>query len=310
MRITIVGAGVIGLTVADRLTAAGHQVRIQAAAGPLDTTSAVAAAMWYPYRAYPEAEVTRWSAETYRILAGLAGRLETGVTMRAGRELCREPAPDPWWKDAVPSLRRAVQLPGGYADGFAMTVPVIDMPVYLNWLAGRAAAAGVPVTIGHVTDLDEVPGDAVVNCSGLGARELAGDRTMAPIRGQVVIVEQFGLTEWTLDESDVDLTYVIPRTETVVLGGTAVDGAEGTVPDPSTAEAIRDRCAALVPEVATARVVAHRVGLRPGRPAVRLDRGTLPSGRPVVHCYGHGGAGVTLAAGCAADVAALLGNSM
>ena len=45
------------------------------------------------------------------------------------------------------------------------------------------------------------------------------------------------------------------------------------------------------------------VGLRPARPAVRLEA----EGR-VVHCYGHGGAGVTLAWGCAGEVAALLGS--
>jgi D-amino-acid oxidase len=62
------------------------------------------------------------------------------------------------------------------------------------------------------------------------------------------------------------------------------------------------RARALVPQVAGARVVGHRVGLRPGRPQVRLERAG-----DVIHCYGHGGAGVTLAYGCARDVVALLG---
>jgi D-amino-acid oxidase len=47
--------------------------------------------------------------------------------------------------------------------------------------------------------------------------------------------------------------------------------------------------------------VGHRVGLRPVRPAVRLER----EGR-VIHCYGQGGAGVTLSWGCAEEVRELV----
>ena len=60
--------------------------------------------------------------------------------------------------------------------------------------------------------------------------------------------------------------------------------------------------ARLVPELATATVVRHQVGLRPARPTVRLER----DGH-VVHCYGHGGAGVTLSWGCADEVVELVG---
>ena len=59
-----------------------------------------------------------------------------------------------------------------------------------------------------------------------------------------------------------------------------------------------------MPELADARVVGHRVGLRPVRSAVRLEA----EGR-VVHCYGQGGAGVTLSWGCADEVAALVATS-
>ena len=62
-----------------------------------------------------------------------------------------------------------------------------------------------------------------------------------------------------------------------------------------------------MPELAGATELGQRVGLRPARPHVRLER--LPSGTDagsVVHCYGHGGAGVTLSWGCADEVAALV----
>ena len=57
-----------------------------------------------------------------------------------------------------------------------------------------------------------------------------------------------------------------------------------------------------MPELRGAKVVRHKVGLRPVRPAVRLERDGA-----VIHCYGHGGAGVTLSWGVADEVVALSG---
>ena len=56
-----------------------------------------------------------------------------------------------------------------------------------------------------------------------------------------------------------------------------------------------------MPALAGATVLRHQVGLRPARPVVRLEREG-----DVVHCYGHGGAGVTLSWGCADEVVALV----
>src|SRR5262249_16052789 len=64
MEVTVLGAGIVGLTSAVRLAEAGHRVRVVAAATGTDTTSAVAAALWYPYRAAPRDKVTAWSAQT------------------------------------------------------------------------------------------------------------------------------------------------------------------------------------------------------------------------------------------------------
>jgi D-amino-acid oxidase len=108
--------------------------------------------------------------------------------------------------------------------------------------------------------------------------------------------------------------YVVPRERDIVVGGTAQDGDWTLQPDPATAREILARAAGLVPALRTAKVLGHRVGLRPARPSVRLEAVPHADGSPggVVHCYGHGGAGVTLSWGCAddvlAEVEALLGT--
>jgi D-amino-acid oxidase len=302
-RVVVVGAGVVGLSCAVRLLEAGHAVSVVARDLPLETTSAVAAALWYPYRAYPFERVTAWSATTYDELVRLSSDDATGVVMRAGTELLREPAPTPWWSSAVPELRALADVPDGYAAGWTFEAPVVEMPVYLPWLVARIEALGGTVTrmaLSGLPDLAEV----VVNAAGLGARLFAHDGSVLPVRGQVVYVEQVGLDRWWLDSSGP--VYVVPRSQDIVVGGTEEEGEWDRTPDPDVATLVLRRAVELVPELTGAGVRGHRVGLRPARPEVRLEA-EQRGGTRVVHCYGHGGAGVTLSWGCAGEVADLVG---
>jgi D-amino-acid oxidase len=303
-RVIVVGAGVVGLSCAVRLLERGHEVSVVARDLPLETTSAVAAALWYPYRAYPFERVTAWAATTYAELARLAED-EAGIAMVGGTEVFRDAASStPWWASAVPALEPAPSVPRGYAAGLSFMAPVVEMPVYLRWLRDRVETLGGTLTrmaLNGLPDLAEV----VVNASGLGARLLGGDGAVLPVRGQVVYVEQVGLDRWWLDSAGP--TYVVPRSDDIVLGSTDEEGSWDPAPDESVTEEILLRARALVPELKKAKVLGVRVGLRPARPAVRLESIISPAGRQVVHCYGHGGAGVTLSWGCADEVAGLVG---
>ena len=306
-RVIVVGAGVIGLTSAVRLAEAGHRVDVVGRDLPRETTSAVAAALWYPYLALPRDRVAAWARRSYEVFAGLATDPASGVRMLPGTEVFRATTADPWWRDAVPALRRVTPtdgLPAGYVDGWSFPAPVVDMPAYLDWLVDRLALLGGTVTrlnLAALPPTGDGGADVVVDCAGLGTRLLAADPTVVPVRGQVVLVEQFGLQEWWLAGTDATPTYVVPRRDEIVVGGTEEHGEWSRTLDPDTARQILERATALVPALGDAKVLRHRVGLRPSRPSVRLERDG-----DVVQCYGHGGAGVTLSWGCAEEVVALV----
>ncbi len=302
----MVGAGVIGLSCAVRLLERGHRVDVLARDLPLETTSAVAAALWYPYRAYPYERVTAWSSATFSELERLARDDATGIRMRRGTELHRTAAVDPWWATAVPTLTRVTTMPAPYVDGWTFEAPVVEMPLYLRWLVRRAEELGGTLTRMALHELPQGAGaEVVVDATGLGARLMASDAAVLPVRGQVVLVEQVGLDRWWLDSSGP--VYVVPRSRDIVVGGTDDEGEWDRRPDPDVAKLILERATELVPELGPARVLGHRVGLRPARPTVRLEEERRGATR-VVHCYGHGGAGVTLSWGCADEVADLVSS--
>jgi D-amino-acid oxidase len=305
-RVIVVGAGVIGLSCAVRLAEAGFDAHVLARDLPLETTSAVAGGLWLPYLAQPAELVDRWGATTLTELTKLAEDEGSGVRLTTGTLLHAAAVPPrPTWASAgEPALQQVHDPRPGYRSGWRLTVPLVDTTRYLPWLARRLADAGGTVTRMPLGALPQR--GVVVNATGVSARAIAGDATVRPVRGQVVVLENPGLTEWWCDEDEADgPLYALPRGDHVVVGGTADDGNWDTTPDPSVAERILQRATAVDPRLRGAVVRAHRVGLRPARPRVRLETVVEPEvGRAVVHCYGHGGAGVTLSWGCADDVLA------
>ncbi|XVA00321.1 FAD-dependent oxidoreductase [Streptomyces araujoniae] len=304
--VIVVGGGVIGLTTAVTLAERGLRVRVLSRDAAGATTSAVAGALWWPYRIEPAERVGAWSLETlavYEELAAAPG--ETGVRLVPGLHGGeRFAALGPW----AAELRGAVEV----AEGLRTVLPLLDMPVHLAWLERRLVAAGGVVerrAVGRFAEAAE-RSPVVVNCTGLGARELVPDPGMRAVRGQLVLVENPGIEEWftEADPASEATTYFFPQPGRLVLGGTARVDDERPEPDAAVAREIVARCARVRPEIADARVLGHRVGLRPVREGgVRIEAGALPGGGRLVHNYGHGGAGVTVAWGCARAAAALVG---
>ncbi len=300
----MIGAGVIGLSTAVCLAERGQRVEVRAQRAPTQTTSAVASAMIGPAMAPAGEEAGRRERASICEFTALAEVTNTGVTMRRGRLASREPLPAPG--DLEPCA--ADEVPSGFAGASWATLALVDMPVYLDYLARRLTAAGGRIELRTVTSLPDLAVEAplIVNCAGLGARELAGDASVTPVRGQHVIVENPGLEEFFIEAPFTPAWAAYwPYPDHVVLGGTQSTHDTSTEPDPQVAQDILRRCIAVDPRLAEARVRGHQVGLRPARPTVRLEVEQIGTSR-CVHNYGHGGSGVTLSWGTAFTAASLL----
>lgn len=311
--IVIIGAGVSGLTTGVALLEAGHPVRLVAEEVP-GVTSLAAGAMWGPYLVEPWERVRDWSLASLSAFEALSDDPATGVRMVSGIEAARTHVPAPAWSGLLPNFRTCApeELPAGFASGYRFTVPLIDMPVYLQYLLDRFQSAGGIVERATIQSLDAVErASAIINCAGLAGGDLAGDPDVRPIRGQHVVVKNPGITEFFSEDTGLspDLLCIYPHGETVVLGGSAIDGEGDLRDDPETARAIVDRCAEIEPALARAQVIAHRVGARPTRVEVRVEAERLANGVTVFHNYGHGGSGVTLSWGCAGEIATLVATT-
>lgn len=307
MEVTVVGAGVVGLCTALELERRGHRVTVVAEHVGEPTVSSVAGAVWLPYQVGPDdrALVAELAEHTRRWLSDLAGaEPQAGVDVLDGYEIEREVASSapPWW---AWSEVRAVPAPvPGAPLAWGFRAPRAEPALFLPYLARQLAR---PIERRRVTTLSELPGDAVVNCTGLGARLLVDDRALHGVFGQVLVTApgKVALDVTLTDDRDPEsFFYVIPRRGELVLGGVArpVEGVAVPPAEPAITARILAHAARLGLEVGELRAV--RTGLRPVRPTLRLGRDERDP--RVVHNYGHGGAGFTLCHGAAQRVASAL----
>lgn len=243
-------------------------------------------------------------------LAFLQGNLVTdpksGCRRITVHDIYEHPVNDPWWADAVDKFKKIdkAKLPNGYVDGYEVETIGIDTSVYLDYLIDWFKRSGGELVQREVRDIQETFefSSLVVNCTGLGSRELFKDQSVFPVRGQVVRVKPKGFTEGVFDEEGRNkVAYVIPRTKDVVLGGTVQPNDWDLSPRAADRAEILRKAKELNPALAQVEILSEGVGLRPARPYVRLEAERIGA-KTVIHNYGHGGAGFTLSWGCAEEV--------
>lgn len=306
-RVSVIGAGVIGLSVAYELARHGDHVEVVADVDTMQTVSAVSAALWFPYRSERSAAADALLTSSLARFASLAEQPETGVRWRRGTVVERRANTDRSWTSLLDHVEEAPAhlLPAGATSGVRVALPMIVIPKYLAWLRAELLDRGVRFVTRTVASLGEFIGhaDVVVIAAGVrGGELLGGDRAIVPVRGQIVRLRNPGLHEWiTDDENPSGLTYVLPRDDDVVIGGTAVEGDWDLGIRTDVEAAILARARQLVPALENQPVIGRATGLRPGRSSVRIER-VKDAPVTTIAAYGHGGAGVTLSWGTAEHV--------
>jgi D-amino-acid oxidase len=311
--VAIIGVGVSGLTCGIVFAERGDHTVIFAKETGRQTTSGAAAAVWFPYHVEPAERVIPLALETYQVLLDIARFPETGVSIIESRQFLRAGEIEiPDWAIPLGASVIPIEAEGSldsFQSGFSLRVPLMDTTIYLDYLAARFRKAGgdmrANVRFEKLEDVD-TEFDLVINCAGIGARELVHDADLEPHRGQVAIVPRIKGLSAAIVCDDEPLMYAIPRANDCVFGGTN-DVSDNVAADPATTSQIVAECSRVL-NIHQPRVLDERVGLRPFRKSgVRLERDRLAGGRAVIHNYGHGGAGFTLSWGCAREVLELAG---
>lgn len=305
MKVGIIGGGIIGVTTGVVLAEAGHEITILSRDPFPKTTSYAAAAMSYPTYIEDSERVVGWFMATNERLKALMPDTEYGLSWvdwyRCSKhQTCEAPS----WMGALEQAR--VLEPGGapYGNqsGIYARIIHIDVDRYFPRLLADFQERGGVYLEKTVTDFESIAGDydVLIHCTGVYGGALTGDENVSPARGQVVLVRNPGVRAYyvTMDS----FNYIYPRGDVCVLGGSLEPGNWAMESDNALTARILAWAAETDPRFQGAEVVDVRVGLRPGRPLVRLEKEILKSGIPVIHNYGHGGAGYTMSWGCAFDV--------
>ncbi len=342
--IAVVGGGVIGLSVAYRLAEQNATITLFSPQPIDEITSSVAAAYWAPYWVgdYDRNLATQTLAELQRLASqnvdGVrAIGFEEWLTDNGSRELARDLETAYWWRElpgvdfaweAMPEPK-PFQWNGedlAFVERVRFTSVVARMPDYLRWLEAKLGQFDhVTVVRQWIDSLSMIEGnyDDIVNCTGWGAKALVTNDpatdAMRLLAGHVVIIDAPEIdTAVSLHRSPFHdaPVYIVPRhgsRNDVLCGGTAIEISEPLdARSPVTFQLDRqcddviDRTSRVLKSVQGSPELTRGVGIRPMRNSVRIEHDPFQSN--LIHCYGHGGSGLTLSWGSADRVAQLLAS--
>lgn len=199
-------------------------------------------------------------------------------------------------------------LPPKIKLGTTYTTLAINPLVFLPWLKEKLIAKGVKFIRAKVKNIEEASSitksKVIVNASGVGARFLAGDEAVVPVRGQTMFVKTDFSQLVMLEGSE--YTYVIPQTGSggVIIGGIKSDRLDAEVDVSLKSDILRrvNRLTKGAFEGIDLNTVTDVLGFRPGRKGgLRVEREG-----DVIHAYGVEGAGYIYSFGVAEKVKQLL----
>ena len=306
-KIAIVGAGISGLACAYLLSRKNYSITIFAKAFSPDITSNRAAAFWFPYHIRNDRRGVEWCRTSYRIFRQLMHDPGTGISMKQLIKVVREDVAEdePVWIEFMPegSIRMVPKekLKPGVAKAYDVQVPLIETQIFLPYLKEYLLTKNVGFQQGDVKDLRSFRSshDVVINCTGLGARDLCDDQNVIPVRGQVALIET--LPDFPIYLDNEKPLYIVPRKDAMIIGGTYEENIFDEATEAETIEKILCNAYEVFPQLKQQKILGSWAGLRPYRPVVRVERE-----EKIIHNYGHGGSGFTLSFGCAEEVVKLV----
>lgn len=305
---TVVGCGIVGLTSALALQEKGFAVRIVAKEKHEHSLSNKVGAIWFPFEVHPVVKATQWATRAY-------GRYQQELFPGNGVSfipftVVYSSYSDTAWRERLPKtvVRQAKEeeLPRGASRALIAMVPLAEPPKYLPSLFERFISNGGIFEQIELQSLNELAalGHMVVNCTGLGAKELCSDSELRAMRGQILRTKKIDAPSCVNSTQAGALTYVIQRSGDCIIGGTDYLDDWNLEVDPKDTELILKRLLDTGLTAYPPEIIETLVGLRPRRSQVRFEFDSVFGN--VFHNYGHGGAGFTVAWGCALELAELL----
>ncbi|CAF3283311.1 unnamed protein product [Rotaria sp. Silwood2] len=330
--ITIIGAGIIGLTTACTLLKEyslndNFQLIIISEKFSPETTGDILAGYCEPYGFESiDERILRWASYTYDIFlseffsikAAQAGIMKMSAYTLQGFDDKNNHKNifGPQFSTLVRHFRMLDKYEIGKFDhlkptsGYVMPTITIEVRYYLRelrrFLAQDFRVKFIKKKIHSFNELMHKT-DIIINCTGIGARQLANDQTVRPARGQIIRIHAPWIKSVYNFDTDEGEAYIIPQSNSVVLGGTfQIDNWNSSTLKNDTKKILR-MCSKCLPALKRIHYGNVQVGLRPYRDdGVRLEHEKTTDGMNVVHCYGHSGSGITLSWGCARDVVEII----
>ncbi len=251
-RAAVLGSGAVGLAAARQLQRRGFDVTIYTKALPPHTTSNMSWAGWTPSSSVVTTtkRTPQWDEQfraaatiAYRELQLLNGR-DYGVTWIDSYSTTDEVPPERMRGTRAPlmpeSLRTGREVLGPDEHPFPLRYAIrtstmrIEPAIFLDATLRDFRLFGGGTVIRELSterDLMSLAETLIVNCTGLGSRDLFRDQEMTPIKGQLTLLapqdgvnySTFGGLSTTSGEPGIGL-HMMPRRDGIALGGTAERG--------------------------------------------------------------------------------------
>ena len=253
--VAVLGCGAVGLATARLLQETGRAVTIYAKDLPPNTTSNIAGGQWFPFfvvdsaRRTPEflrqfVAASDFAYRRYQTMVGSRYGIRWMRNFAVGHEAWREQGlfgRESPIRAMLPNFRdlSASEHPfRGYEYVRQFDGMLVEPPIYLEAMLDEVRAAGAAVRVMELADreaLRALPERIIVNCTGLGARELFGDEELVPVKGQLTFLLPQPEIGYAILNGE---NYMFPRSDGILLGGTHETGVWSLEPDAAARERI------------------------------------------------------------------------